>query len=61
MLEACLTTVTQPASYEVLYNIDGGIAKKATMPKQGAPFIELDKLDGLAPVRLEPRLGGGGH
>jgi hypothetical protein len=50
LLQPCLTTVVQPASYEVLYNIDGGVAKKATMPKQGAPFIELENLDSLAPV-----------
>lgn len=50
-LAACLTTVAQPASYDILWNIDGGIAKKATMPKEGAPFILLSNLDTLAPVR----------
>lgn len=50
-LAACLTTVAQPASYDILWNIDGGIAKKATMPKEGAPFIVLSNLDTLAPVR----------
>jgi hypothetical protein len=49
-LQACLTTVAQPAAYDILWNIDGGVAKKATMPKQGAPFILLDNLDTLAPV-----------
>lgn len=48
-LQACLTTVAQPAAYDILWNIDGGLAKKATMPKQGAPFILLDNLDTLAP------------
>lgn len=49
-LQACLTTVAQTAAYDILWNIDGGVAKKATMPKQGAPFILLDNLDTLAPV-----------
>ncbi|WIA17530.1 hypothetical protein OEZ85_014361 [Tetradesmus obliquus] len=37
------------AAYDVLYNIDGGIDKKATMPKQGPPYISLSTLDTLAP------------
>lgn len=49
-LQACTTTVAQPAAYDILWNIDGGVPKKATMPKQGAPFIELTNLDTLAPV-----------
>lgn len=53
-LQACLTTVAQPAAYDILWNIDGGVAKKATMPKQGAPFILLDNLDTLAPVGYWP-------
>lgn len=51
-LQACTTTVAQPASYDIWWNIDGGVAKKATMPKEGAPFIVLSNLDTLAPVRV---------
>lgn len=50
LLGPCLTTVAVTAAYDVLYNIDGGIDKKATMPKQGPPYISLSTLDTLAPV-----------
>jgi hypothetical protein len=50
LLGPCMTTVAVTAAYDVLYNIDGGIDKKATMPKQGPPYISLTTLDTLAPV-----------
>ena len=56
LLGPCLTTVAVTAAYDVLYNIDGGIDKKATMPKQGPPYISLSTLDTLAPVSNAARL-----
>lgn len=57
-LAACTTTVAQPASYDIWWNIDGGVAKKATMPKEGAPFIVLSNLDTLAAVSSFGTSGG---
>jgi hypothetical protein len=50
LLAPCLTTVAVTAAYDILYNIDGGIDKKATMPKNSPPYISLATLDTLAPV-----------
>jgi hypothetical protein len=52
----CLTTVATPAAYDVLYNIDGGIDKKATMPPSSPPYIPLTTLNTLAPVRSHTQL-----
>jgi hypothetical protein len=57
LLAPCLTTVAVTAAYDVLYNIDGGIDKKATMPKEGPPYISLTTLDTLAPVSNAAQLG----
>jgi hypothetical protein len=53
LLAPCLTTVAVTAAYDILYNIDGGIDKKATMPKASPPYISLTTLDTLAPVSSE--------
>lgn len=50
LLGTCLTTVAQPAAYDILYNIDGGVDKKATMPLMSPPYVALTTLDTLAPV-----------
>jgi hypothetical protein len=50
LLAPCLTTVAVTAAYDILWNIDGGIDKKAIMPKDSPPYISLTTLDTLAPV-----------
>ena len=50
LLAPCLTTVAVTAAYDVLWNIDGGIDKKAIMPEDSPPYISLTTLDTLAPV-----------